>query len=114
MGREVRSRTDYILRTDRRLFRNVAVRYPLNNSDHYLVLGCLCSAPLRDHTKFLGRRTRIPLQHLTTLTREDGLFAALRRDIPKHKYQEARENVWTFADTSRLVDKIVPACFSAG
>ena len=45
-GREVRSRTDYILGTDRRLLRNVAVRDPQHNSDHYMVLGCIPSAPL--------------------------------------------------------------------
>ena len=38
-GLEVRSRTDYILGTDHRLFRNVAVRDPRHNSDHYMVLG---------------------------------------------------------------------------
>ena len=46
-GKEVRSRTDYILGTDRRLFWNVSVRDPRHNSDHYIVLGCLCRAPLR-------------------------------------------------------------------
>ena len=40
-GREVRSRTEYILGTDRRLFQNVAVRDARKNTDHYLVLGCL-------------------------------------------------------------------------
>ena len=44
-GREVRSRTDYILGTDRRLLRNVAVRDPRHNSDQYMVLGCIPSAP---------------------------------------------------------------------
>ena len=45
-GQVVRSRTDYILGTDRRLFRNVSVRDPRHNSDHDMVLGCLPSAPL--------------------------------------------------------------------
>ena len=45
-GQVVRSWTDYILGTDRRLFRNVSVRDPRHNSDHYMVLGCLPSAPL--------------------------------------------------------------------
>ena len=45
-GREVRSRTDYILGTDRRLFGNVSIQDPRHNSDHYMVLGCLQSAPL--------------------------------------------------------------------
>ena len=49
-GREVRSRTDYILGTDRRLFGNVSVRDPRHNSDHYMVLGCLHSASLTEHT----------------------------------------------------------------
>ena len=44
-GREVRSRTEYILGTDHCLFRNVAVREPWHNSDHYMVMGCLSSAP---------------------------------------------------------------------
>ena len=38
-GREVRSRTDYILVTDRILFGNVSIRDPRHNSDHYMVLG---------------------------------------------------------------------------
>ena len=33
-GQVVRSRTDYILGTDRRLFKNVAVRDPQHNTDH--------------------------------------------------------------------------------
>ena len=46
-GREVRSRKDYILGTDHRLFWNVSVRDRRHNSDHCMVLGCLCSDPLR-------------------------------------------------------------------
>ena len=46
-GWEVRSRTDYILGTYRRLFGNVSVRDPRHNSDHYMVLGFLHSASLR-------------------------------------------------------------------
>ena len=43
-GREVRSRTDYILGIDSRLFQNVVVRDARHNKDHYLVLGCLRGA----------------------------------------------------------------------
>ena len=35
----IRSRTDYLLGTDHSLFRNVAVRDPRHNSDHYMVVG---------------------------------------------------------------------------
>ena len=91
VGREVRSRTDYILGTDRCLFRNVTVWDPRHKSDHYLVLGCLPSAPLMEYSKYLGRRKRLPIRPLATLTREDGLFAALRRSVPKPKSRESRK-----------------------
>ena len=38
-GREVRSRIDYILGTDHRLFGSVSVQDPWHNLDHYMVLG---------------------------------------------------------------------------
>ena len=55
-GKVVRSRTDYILGTDRRLFWNVSVRDPRHNTDHYMVLSCLRSALKREHTKYLTGR----------------------------------------------------------
>ena len=103
-GREVRSQTDYILGTDRRLFCNVSVWDPRHNSDNYLVLGFLSSAPLREHSKYLWRSKRIPLRPPTTPTREDGLFATLRRAVPKPKAWDARENVWISEATWKLVD----------
>ena len=53
-GQVVRSQTDYILGTDRRMFKNVAVRDPRHNTDHYMVLGCLPSAPLSATKRYLG------------------------------------------------------------
>ena len=50
-GREMRSRTDYILGTDRLLFGNFSIRDPWNNSYHYMFLGCLHSVPLRYHIR---------------------------------------------------------------
>ena len=105
----MRYRTDYILSIYRCLFRNVAVWDPRHNSDHYVVLGCLRSTPLREHTKYPGRCMCTPLRTPTTLTREDGLFTALQRDIPKPKAREARKNACILADTWRLVDKKVSA-----
>ena len=68
-----------------------AVRDPRHNSDHYLVLGCLCGAPLREHTEYLGRRKRLPLRPPPTSTRDGGLFAALRRAILKLESREAQK-----------------------
>ena len=50
IGREVQSWTDYLLGTDHHLFQNVYVRYPRKNSDHFMVLGCLCGADHREHS----------------------------------------------------------------
>ena len=102
-GGGVSSRTDYILGTDRRLFWNVSIRYPRHNSDHYMVLGCLCSAPLREHSRYLGGRKQLPLRPPTALTREDGIFAALQRSVPKPQARDARENAWVSEAKWRLV-----------
>ena len=48
-GREVRFRTDYILGSDLRIFRNVAVRDLQHNSDHFMIMGCLCVASPWEH-----------------------------------------------------------------
>ena len=97
-GREVRSRTDYILGTNRRLFGNVSVRDPRNNLDHYMVLGCLPSAPLTEHKQYLGGRKNLPLKPPMEPTREDEVFVAIRRAGPKESVREARENKWILTE----------------
>ena len=64
MGREVRSRMDSVLGKYRRLFRNIFVWDIWHNSDHYLVLGCLRSTTLMEHTQYFRRIMRIPLRPL--------------------------------------------------
>ena len=108
-GMVVRSWTDYILGTDRRLFWNVSVRDPRHNTDHYMVLGCLRSVPEREHAKYLSGRKKLPLRPLAEPTREDGIFAALRRAVPKPHARERSQNDWISEDTWRLVDKRVSA-----
>ena len=83
---------NYILGTDFHLFRNVYVRDPRHNPEHYIVLVCLRRAPLREHAEYLRRCTRIPLQSLVTPTIEDRIFAALRRSILKPRARKARKN----------------------
>ena len=102
-------RKDYILGMDHHLFRNVSIHYPRHNSYHLKILGCICIATLRELIKYLKRRMQITLQTLTTPIREDVLFVALRRTIPKPKLQEARNNVWILEAMWRLVDTRVSA-----
>ena len=82
-GKVVRSRTDYLLGTDRSLFRNVSVRDLRHNSDHFMVVGCLRSVPARENAKYLKGQKKLPIHPPTEPTREDGIFAALRRAVPK-------------------------------
>ena len=78
-GKVVRYRTDYLLGTDRSLFRNVSVRDPRHNTDRFMVVGCLRSAPEREHARYIMGRRNMPLKPPKEPTREDGIFAALRR-----------------------------------
>ena len=109
-GREVRSRTDYILGTDRRLFRNVSVRDPRHNSDHYMVLDFLLSAPPTEHKRYLGGRKRWQVRPPREPTHKDQLFAALRRAVPRAQPREARQNAWISESTWRLIDERFSAC----
>ena len=104
-GQEVRSRTDYILGTDRRLFRNVTVRDPRHNSDHYMVLGCSPSAPLSETKQYLVGQNQWPVRPPTQPSRSDELFADLRRAVPRPKTWEARRNDWISAETWRLIEE---------
>ena len=106
-GQVVQSGTDYILGRDSRLFKNVAVRDPRHNSDHYMVLGFLPSAPLLETKRYLGGRKRWPVRPPTEPSRTDTLFAALRRAVPKPTPREARRNAWILAETWRLIDERV-------
>ena len=76
-GEAIRYRTNYILGTDRSLFRNVAVRDPRYNSDHYMVVGLLKGGTTREHIRYIAGRRRIPLTPPKRPTREDTLFGDL-------------------------------------
>ena len=83
-GQEVRSQTDYILRTDRRFFQDVAVRDTRHHSDRYTVLKCLRREPVKELTGYLrtGRRSPSgPLRCDVTLA-PDKLFSDLEYPYP--------------------------------
>ena len=52
-GRVVRSRTDYIMGYDCRIFQNVAVRDLRHNSNHLMVMECLYGASPMEHSRYL-------------------------------------------------------------
>ena len=47
---------------DRSLFRNVAVRDPRHNSDHYMVMGLLRGGTAKAHDKYIAGRRKVPMQ----------------------------------------------------
>ena len=106
-GRVVRSRTDYIMGSDRQILQNVAVWDPRHNSDHSMVMGSLRGYLLREHSHYLGSRTSLPLcpPECQTRTRADNLFAELRRTFPKPYRRTARHNSWISEETWTLVGK---------
>ena len=106
-GKAVSSRTDYILGTDHSLFRNVAVRDPHHNSDHYMVMGLLRCRTGREHVKYIAGRRRVPMKPPRRPTREDELFGDIRRAVPKPQPREQHRNVWISEETWRLVDERV-------
>ena len=108
-GKVVMYRTDYLLGTDRSLFRNVSVRDPRHNTDHFMVVGCLRSALERKHARYIMVRRKMPLRPPTEPTREDGIFAALRRAVPKPRARDRHKNAWISEETWRLVNKRVSA-----
>ena len=106
-GKAIRSRTDYLLGTDRSLFSNVSVRDPRYNSDHYMVVGLLRGGTTRDHIRYIAGRRRMPLTPPKEPTREDTLFGDLRRAVPKPHMQEQHRNAWISEETWKLVDEQV-------
>ena len=51
-----------LLGTDRSLFRNVSVRDPRHNTDHYMVVGRLHNTEARDHAHYIKGRRIMPLK----------------------------------------------------
>ena len=98
---------DCILGTDRSLFRNVAVRDPRYNLDHYMVMGLLRGGTARAHDKYIVGRQKVPMQPLRRPTQEDELFGDLRRAVLKPQPREQHRNAWISEETWRLVDERV-------
>ena len=106
-GKVVRSRMDYLLGTDRSLFRNVSVWDPRHNTGHFMVVGCLRSAPEQEHARYIMEMRKMPLRPPMDPTREDGIFAAIQRAVPKPHVRDRHKNAWISEETWRLVDKRV-------
>ena len=62
------------------------------------------SRTAQDHARYIKVRRRMPLKPPSEPTREDELFGALRRAVPKPHEQEKHKNEWISDKTWRLVN----------
>ena len=108
-GWEVRSGTNYILGTYRRLLQKLAVRDAWHNTDHYLVLGCLRIATPVTHSRYLRKRERFPLNPPMTPGDVDRLFVEIQEGILKPPRQEHPIQALISPDTCLLVDTSISA-----
>ena len=109
LGREITSKTDYVLGVDRRSFRKVQTRNPRHNSDHLMVVASLRPASLREHRRYLGGRRRFPLKPPKggQATEADKVFAELKAAMPPPEPRSFRRNAWISDETWKLVDERV-------
>ena len=80
----IRSRCDYILGTDRRLFQTVQIKDPCNfSSDHLMLVARYLTKPTACHKRYLRGRKRFPLQlPKPPLTKVDTLFQNVKAHCP--------------------------------
>ena len=97
----MRSRTDYFLGSNRKVFQKVAVWDLRHNSNQFMVMGGLCGASLGEHLHNLRLRTCIPLRppRRQTRTQADNIFTELRRTVPNPDKQAARHNSCILEET---------------
>ena len=97
---------DFVMGTDRRLFTNVAVRNSRHNNDHYMVLGCLRSASLRENRRYLGvwRHFLLKAPAKKDMTEVDKTFSGLKGAMPR---PDLRQNAWISKETWALVESHV-------
>ena len=106
-GSTIRSRCDYILGFDRRMFLNVCLKDPrCFNSDHLMMVGKITSATRSRNRSYLRSRTRYPLgpPRRGPLTQVDLIFQELQRAVDPPPPRERSHRSWISANTWKLVD----------
>lgn len=106
-GAIIRSRCDYILGLDRRIFSKVCLKDPrCFTSDHYMVVGKLLSAPLSSNLSYLRGRTRFPVRapKWGPHTKVDSIFQDLTAAIDPPTRANRVRSSWISDETWALVD----------
>ena len=108
-GRDLRSRTNYILVTDCRQLQNVVVWDARHNTYHYLVLGFFRGPSPSAHLQYFRKCKCLPIKLLTTPDGVDRLFYELWGGMTNPHRLERLHQAWIFPETCRLIDTRIVA-----
>ena len=106
-GFTIRSRCDYILGSDRRMFSNISLKDPrCFTSDHLMVVGRITSATRSKNRSYLRSRTRYPLgpPRSGPLTQVDSIFQELKNEVDPPPPRQRNYRSWISDSTWKLVD----------
>ena len=113
-GKLLRSRCDYILGTDRRLFETVGIRDPRHySSDHYMIMARYLIRPTPSHKSYLRGRKRFPLTLPTRgpLNKADTLFQEVKANFPETPPPKPHASkTWLSPATLSLIDTRCSLC----
>ena len=106
----LRSRCDYILGTDRRLFKTVSIRDPRHfSTDHFMVVATFLERPSRSaHKLYLQGRRQFPLRVPKWGPKNyvDTLFQQILSNIdPRNPQRSSKRPTWLSPSTLRLIDQ---------
>ncbi len=107
LNRVIRTRTDYILATDRRLFEYVSIRDPRYfDSDHYMITARLLASPTPSHKGYLrGRRQQPFTRAKENPSQADSLLDTVKAQCPPPKQQHGfTRPCWFSPKTIQLMD----------
>ena len=107
LQRTIRSRCDYILGTDRRLFEYVRISEPRHfSSDHYMLIGRYLVQPTKCHKHYLKGRRKFPLTvDEQAFTEADRLMDLVLGNCPEPDPQPKKKRPsWISDETRKLMD----------
>ena len=106
----MKSRTDYILGMDYRMFQYFDVLETRHNIDHYLLLGCHRGTTHICNQLYLGKRMRLPLHHLRRPSQDDNIFSFICQVAPKTLAHERMHSSCISKETWRVINARLSLC----
>ena len=87
----------------------MSVQDSRHNTDHYLVIGCLCGAAPSYHSHYIGKWKQFLMKLPNIPGGVDRLFAELRGGIPKLPQWERPYHVFILMKTWQIIDTRIAA-----